>query len=221
MHGRRATVNLVRGIACGLFLAAFHETCNAQTCPLSCIPVRGCSTEPHGSFSDPAEHGTGSSSGAYWLHLGHLECGGYWSATDIVTSDWFVVEQAPSAAPFALAIEMKLNIGLYYARGDGRVTIPGKGEVQVHCETPWDVAYGGCSETRSFDFTVALGDTFTVNALCAGGNTGFMGSYNVSLDYALRLVPPGVRIRSCQGFVVDTVVPSRRVSWGRLKRHYR
>lgn len=138
-----------------------------------------------------------------------------------MTTDWFVVEQAPSAAPFTLAMEMRFTTSLYYARAEGRVSIPGKGEVQQICDLPYDVAYGYCDEARSFDFSIALGDTFTVNAVCSGTNTGFYGSYGPEVRYALRRVPLGVVIRSCQGYVVDTVVPTRAVTWGRVKRYYR
>lgn len=201
-----------------LLLPLHAAPSGAEVCPQNCYNS-SCSTLPAAGLCQPPVHGDYGSCSSYDLPAGRLQgYSGGRSGGTLLTSDPFVVLQAPSSESLPLVIEVRIEASGRDGSGSGGVRIPGKGEVLRGCNLPYE--YTSCDIVGSMSFNVALGDTFVVEGVMSVG-AGLGGSAGATVTYRLIDTPPGMVIRSCQGYVVDTVVSTRPVSWGRLKRYYR
>lgn len=81
-----------------------------------------------------------------------------------------------------------------------------------------DAGQGGFATMLVLPLSLAVGDevelTYTLDVSAQNA-----GSAQAQLSFAG--LPPGYGVSSCQGYAGEGAVPTRRVSWGKVKSHYR
>ena len=144
---------------------------------------------------------------------GMFECG---NAANVVVEDDFSLFGLPPGTPVALTAHLGVSLNGGFS-GTGTYS-----NVTAYLKD----ALGGQQSAYApgtFDITLPVaavaGQTFRLHFELYGSTLHSSG--DGSATFSFTGIPPGAAVTSCQGYVSDSTVPARAMTWGRLKTHYR
>lgn len=220
-------IRMVPAIAFLVIAVGIGDKASAETCPRTCIdPVSVCSTNPSGSTS--YQDFRGYSSCSYDLVQGRATV----SSTDhcyalVDASDRYVVVGPPIGTPVALTARLIVSGSTFgscsFSCSGGSVSISLADSGGVPLTFGKSQQSGPISGMLDLSLTKNSGQPFRLDWTLHGSS--FKADFNRGLANATAtlsfLVPPGVRIQSCSGFLGTVATPALAGSWGSLKIRYR
>ena len=199
----------------------------AHTCPQTCIaPVSVCTTNPTGNTSFANSRGYSSCSFDLIQGRAVAQTTDFANA-DIEASDRYVVVGPPIGT--SVAVTARLIVGgttsgscSFSCSGGGMsISLADSGGVPLTFGN--SLVSGPISGMLDLSLTKNSGQPFRLNwalhaySFKADFNRGFANA-TATLSF---LVPPGVSIQSCSGYLGSVVTPTVPASWGLLKIRYR
>jgi hypothetical protein len=223
----------------GLAFSLHARQSFAQNCPQACTNVgRGvdsgspptCGPSPTGTvtYSDGASP-SNSARCIYDLHLGTAEAHTTNTAHALTdAADRYVVNGAPAGTPVSLTVRLNVTgftqtscfVSCSFARLS--VSVADSGGASISYATP---SFPGTSVAQTLDLplTKLAGQPFRINwsIYAISASADFRPGTADGKATLSFMVPAGMTIGSCSGYVGSVVTASTPASWGTLKIRYR
>jgi len=209
-------------LTAGLAGLALHAVTAGAQCPVNQAQigfVQGCpiqtSTDPAHTFGtiDPCFNGSGSAS--YDLAAGTVSAFSHATSdvgftAQLQTADDFVIVGPASTTPIDFTAVFNVTM-TYPPLCPATLTV---GALQVD-----RVSSGPTHQSVHLNLSILPNQHFNVGMHSAATAPRLFSS-QVSATLAFTPMPPGYSLQSCQGFSA-AAVPTRPVTWGRVKQFYR